>query len=225
MIGPILIIRINQNEIISVYNNLTTETKVRGSVQYFMTGELLWVVSCWINTCTVHCFRCQILNQAWTSVSRRLPITANASITDDGSFMIMSLSSRSTEIKARSLVRPADIEARRWVLIGRIAFAEKLRSADAEATGTVNATLKSASRSGKAHFMFDSCSYICRVVFGLAFRNMFLATSACASSCSMFKCKSDSKFYSPSPSSSTRSAAIHCYYLYHYHHTTNIFQY
>jgi hypothetical protein len=45
--------------------------------------------------------------------------------------------------------------------------AEKLRSVDAETTGTVNANLKSASRSGNPQLMADSWAYTSRVVLGL----------------------------------------------------------
>ena len=46
------------------------------------------------------------------------------------------------------------MDALRYVFI--LLIAEKLRSADADATGTVNANLKSASRSGNAQLMADS---------------------------------------------------------------------
>lgn len=56
------------------------------------------------------------------------------------------LNSLSAAINVKSLVRFADNEARRWALIRRMA--EKLRSADAEATGIVSTVRNNANKSG-----------------------------------------------------------------------------
>jgi hypothetical protein len=76
---------------------------------------------------------------------------ANAVIVGDGSSIIRLLNWRSTDKTVRSLVLFADMDALRYVFI--LPIAEKLRSADADATGIVNANLKSASRSGNAQLM------------------------------------------------------------------------
>lgn len=110
-------------------------------------------------------------------VSLRGPMLANLSMADPGSWNIAPLSSLSTVIKVRSLVREADIDARRWLLTRLIA--EKLRSADADATGIVSITLSSASRSGNARCILDSSANSCIEVVGRSpVRNVFFATSA-----------------------------------------------
>ena len=70
-------------------------------------------------------------------------------------------------------------------------FAEKLRSAEAEATGTVKANLNKTSiyRSGKVQCIVDSCLYISIVESG--FWNMFLAMIICECSSSLFTFNSD----------------------------------
>ena len=69
--------------------------------------------------------------------SRLIEELANSSITLSGFFISASLSSRSTVIMARLDSRSSAIDDRKCVLIRRMV--EKLRSAEADATGRVSA--------------------------------------------------------------------------------------
>ena len=111
-------------------------------------------------------------------VSRSLPIFANASTTDDGFFIILSLSSLPQKSKTDHLiVRVSDMDARRWLLILRIA--EKLHSAEAEAMyGHCQSQFE------QNQCIVDSWLYISSVESG--FCNMFLATIICECSIQFF---------------------------------------